>query len=317
MRSSYCHEIIPSLISALVCSFFLFSPIYVVKGIENLWQENENSMSGDEYKKMKLINSSVRKINKPFVKSIQSPDGDIIDCVLIHLQPAFDLPELRGTMPLHALGCLLGKKYHGIKAIVNVWAPNIANKDDYSNSQIWVISRIPNHDVNVIEVGWMVYPGLFGDKSPRLFIYWTGDGYKSGYTICCVQDSSKRDLENGNWWLSMDGDQIGYWPSTLFTDLRDHATMIQFGGEVFDNGVTGQHTSTQMGSGHFPGEGFGKAAFISNIELIDGATTISPNLSDIVVVAEKANCYDVTSGYEGLFDHYVFFGGPGKSPKCP
>ncbi|XP_076893067.1 protein neprosin-like [Bidens hawaiensis] len=225
MRSSYCHEIIPSLISVLVCSFFLFSPIYVVKGIGNLWQENESSMSGDEYKKMKLINASLRKINKPFVKSIKSPDGDIIDCVLIHLQPAFDLPELRGTMPLgppklpkghdnktitseikqlwssngescpngtipirrtsasdilrfrpiskfgkkisptndssgsrheHALGCLLGKKYHGIKAIVNVWAPKIANKDDYSNAQIWVISNIPNHDVNVIEAGWMI-----------------------------------------------------------------------------------------------------------------------------------------------------------------
>ena len=27
---------------------------------------------------------------------LQSPDGDVIDCVLSHLQPAFDHPELRG-----------------------------------------------------------------------------------------------------------------------------------------------------------------------------------------------------------------------------
>lgn len=31
---------------------------------------------------------------------IQSPDGDVIDCVLSHLQPAFDHPELKGQMPL-------------------------------------------------------------------------------------------------------------------------------------------------------------------------------------------------------------------------
>ncbi|XP_019418637.1 PREDICTED: uncharacterized protein LOC109329427 [Lupinus angustifolius] len=37
----------------------------------------------------------LEKINKPVVKTINSPDGDIIDCVLFHDQPAFDLPELQ------------------------------------------------------------------------------------------------------------------------------------------------------------------------------------------------------------------------------
>lgn len=30
----------------------------------------------------------------------QSPEGDLIDCVLSHLQPAFDHPKLRGGRPL-------------------------------------------------------------------------------------------------------------------------------------------------------------------------------------------------------------------------
>ncbi|KAI3696490.1 hypothetical protein L1987_79508 [Smallanthus sonchifolius] len=211
---------------------------------------------------------------------IESPDGAIIDCVLFHHQPAFDLPEFRGTMSMdppklpkghdnriirsemkqlwssngdscpngtipirrtsasdmlrshsiskygkklisaknnssgqrheHGLGYLWGKEYYGIKAILNVWAPNVTNKDDFSLSQIWVISDIPNHDVNVIEAGLMVYPRLYGDNSPRLFIYWT-------------------DPNSGNWWLSLDGNQIGYWPSALIPSLGDHATMIQFG----------------------------------------------------------------------------------------
>jgi hypothetical protein len=29
-------------------------------------------------------------------KVLQSPDGDLIDCVAAHLQPAFDHPRLRG-----------------------------------------------------------------------------------------------------------------------------------------------------------------------------------------------------------------------------
>lgn len=31
---------------------------------------------------------------------LQSPDGDIIDCVETHLQPAFDHPKLKGQRPL-------------------------------------------------------------------------------------------------------------------------------------------------------------------------------------------------------------------------
>ncbi|KAL7105936.1 hypothetical protein ACP275_07G078700 [Erythranthe tilingii] len=53
-----------------------------------------------ELKKLKRIRSYLRKINKPSVKTIQSPDGDIIDCIESHLQPAFDHPLLKGQKPL-------------------------------------------------------------------------------------------------------------------------------------------------------------------------------------------------------------------------
>lgn len=35
-----------------------------------------------------------------FVFVLQSPDGDIIDCVVSHRQPAFDHPLLKGQKPL-------------------------------------------------------------------------------------------------------------------------------------------------------------------------------------------------------------------------
>nr|GEW04277.1 hypothetical protein [Tanacetum cinerariifolium] len=37
----------------------------------------------------------LNKLNKPSVKSIKSPDGDIIDCVPISHQAAFDHPSLK------------------------------------------------------------------------------------------------------------------------------------------------------------------------------------------------------------------------------
>ncbi|KAL3746829.1 hypothetical protein ACJRO7_015727 [Eucalyptus globulus] len=41
------------------------------------------------------IDRRLRLLNKPAVKSIQSVDGDLIDCVDMHKQPAFDHPALK------------------------------------------------------------------------------------------------------------------------------------------------------------------------------------------------------------------------------
>ncbi|KAK8698561.1 hypothetical protein V6N13_114673 [Hibiscus sabdariffa] len=43
----------------------------------------------------KAINAKLKQLNKPAVKTIQSEDGDIIDCVDIYKQPAFDNPALK------------------------------------------------------------------------------------------------------------------------------------------------------------------------------------------------------------------------------
>ncbi|KAE8713505.1 hypothetical protein F3Y22_tig00110206pilonHSYRG00016 [Hibiscus syriacus] len=44
-----------------------------------------------KFKKWKIIRQRLKEINKP-----ASPDGDIIDCVLLHHQPAFNHPQLKG-----------------------------------------------------------------------------------------------------------------------------------------------------------------------------------------------------------------------------
>lgn len=96
--------------------------------------ENQTFRPGEELQKLKYIRARLGKINKPPVKTIQalqfihsftfsplisihiagfrfshfsilflmfqSPDGDVIDCVSSHQQPAFDHPKLKGQKPL-------------------------------------------------------------------------------------------------------------------------------------------------------------------------------------------------------------------------
>ncbi|GMI96897.1 hypothetical protein HRI_003359000 [Hibiscus trionum] len=62
--------------------------------------KNQTFRPGDELQKLRVIRERLNKMNKPAVKTIQSPDGDIIDCVLLHHQPAFDHPKLKGQKPL-------------------------------------------------------------------------------------------------------------------------------------------------------------------------------------------------------------------------
>ncbi|XP_043705049.1 uncharacterized protein LOC122654843 [Telopea speciosissima] len=54
------------------------------------------SAAGMPNSRQKLeIQNHLKRLNKPAVESIKSPDGDIIDCVHTSNQPAFDHPSLK------------------------------------------------------------------------------------------------------------------------------------------------------------------------------------------------------------------------------
>uniref|UniRef100_A0A453MJI2 Neprosin PEP catalytic domain-containing protein n=2 Tax=Aegilops tauschii subsp. strangulata TaxID=200361 RepID=A0A453MJI2_AEGTS len=118
------------------------------------------------------------------------------------------------------------------------------------------------------------------------------------------------DKVGGNWWLQVGGYYVGYWPSFIFTYLANSASSVQWGGEVFSPDV-GQ-TSTQMGSGHFPNEGFRQASYIRNIQVVDSSNSlILP--SDVGLIAPQNNSYDVQGGvYESNWGTYIYYGGPGN-----
>ncbi|XP_076889565.1 protein neprosin-like [Bidens hawaiensis] len=402
--------------------FLLFFPAISAAQFEDFRRMNQTFRPGEESKKMRLIRTHLLKINKPAVKTIQSPDGDILDCVMVHHQPAFDHPMLKGTKPLdpperpyghrqhhhqariesenyqlwsisgeycpegtipirrtteqdilransikrfgrkivksvrrdssnggheHAVGYVSGDQYYGAKSSINVWDPKVTDRFEFSLSQMWVISGSFGDDLNTIEAGWQVSPELYGDNYPRFFTYWTTDAYQATgcYNLLCsgfVQTNNRiaigaaisptssynggqfdislliwKDPKHGNWWLEFgSGVLVGYWPASLFTHLRDHASMVQFGGEIVNSQASGSHTSTQMGSGHFSGEGFGKASYFRNMQVVDWDNSLIP-LSNLKVLADNPNCYDIRGGINNVWGNYIYYGGPGKNPRCP
>ncbi|KAD5317211.1 hypothetical protein E3N88_17157 [Mikania micrantha] len=412
-------QIIP-IISSFVffLLFFTVFPAISTAEFDDFRRLNQTFRPGEESKKMRLIRTHLMKINKPSVKTIQSPDGDIMDCIMVHHQPAFDHPVLKGTKPLdpperpfghhhsgmepenyqlwsfsgeycpegtipvrrtteedilrassikrfgrklartvrrdssnggheHAVGYVSGDQYYGAKASINVWDPKVTDRFEFSLSQMWVISGSFGDDLNTIEAGWQVSPELYGDNYPRFFTYWTSDAYQATgcYNLLCsgfVQTNNRiaigaaisptssynggqfdislliwKDPKHGNWWLEFgSGVLVGYWPASLFTHLRDHASMVQFGGEVVNSQASGSHTSTEMGSGHFSGEGFGKASYFRNMQVVDWDNSLIP-LSNLKVLADNPNCYDIRGGINNVWGNYIYYGGPGKNPRCP
>ncbi|KAH9713150.1 NEP-interacting protein 1 [Citrus sinensis] len=116
------------------------------------------------------------------VKIIESEDGDVIDCVDIRKQPAFNHPLLKNHTVQYAQVSAVDGNYYGARATINVWNP-LTNFGELSIAQIWVLAGDGN-ELNSLEAGWTVNNG---EKKTRLFIYWTSDGYQSTgcYNLDC------------------------------------------------------------------------------------------------------------------------------------
>ena len=237
----------------------------------------------------------------------------------------------------------------GAQSILNVWSPYTERASEFSLSQIWV-SRGSGDSLETVEVGWQKYRDLYGDYQPRLFIYFTPDNYKSGgcYNLTCsgfVQVSNsiyiggaftnisahphpspawefnirwQKDGTSGHWWLKYGDTWVGYYPRSLFdgNGLRDQASEVDFGGEIIDEQPGGRHTKTDMGSGHFPADGFGYAAYQRQIRYI---TTGNAWATRPALTASRtdADCYDISvQSSSGAWERYFYFGGPGYWAHC-
>ncbi|XP_019418638.1 PREDICTED: uncharacterized protein LOC109329428 [Lupinus angustifolius] len=252
-----------------------------------------------------------------------------------------------GSRHEYAIAYVTGEQYFGARTDINIWAPK-TNDLEFSLAQVWLTSgTFEDKNLNSVEAGWQVNNELYLNKNPRLFGYWTRDAYQTTgcYNTLCpgfVQTNKRvalgaaitpissyngkqftlnvmvwKDPKSGNWWLSIgSGILIGYWPSSLFTGLKSHAEKIEFGGEIVNREVNG-HTTTKMGSGHFPEEGFRKAAYFKNLNFVNSVKQLfTIPVSKVQEYADRPNCYDIKVSSSKYLNTHFYFGGPGKSPKC-
>ncbi|KAI7724585.1 hypothetical protein M8C21_015446, partial [Ambrosia artemisiifolia] len=235
-------------------------------------------------------------------------------------------------------------QFYGSKSALNLWNPHVQESNEFSLTQTWIASGTYDTGLNTIEAGWQVYPGMYGDTNTRLFIYWTSDSYQETgcYNLCSgfVQTNNNyaiggtlsptsqtdgtqhelailiwKDGRDGDWWMDINGELIGYWPSSLFTYLQDSASSIQWGGEIVNKGSQGQHTTTQMGSGQFPKQWYRKASYVRKIETVDASNTLR---TAQVGTFTRKNCYDILTRVtnDDYWGTHFFYGGPGRNIDC-
>ncbi|XP_043694254.1 uncharacterized protein LOC122644961 [Telopea speciosissima] len=219
-------------------------------------------------------------------------------------------------------------QYYGTQASLNVWNPNVGgNSIKFTLSQIWIVAGPHSTPIDTIEAGWMVYHHLFGDFRTRLFTFWTADNYgQTGcYNLACpgfvlvsqeiglgmvldpvsVYNGSQteiilalyQDMKTGNWWLALGSTDkmIGYWPHNLFKFLNINAAKVAWGGEVF-----GDAPHPEMGSAHFPEEGFHLEPFSYLVGLVV--------IAEPIVHAMAANLRPFLEGLMAVFGEALFTG---------
>ncbi|XXG45968.1 hypothetical protein AAC387_Pa02g0917 [Persea americana] len=291
------------------------------------------------------IRRELKRLNKPAIKTIKSEDGDIIDCVDIYKQPAFDHPLLKNHTIQMRPGFYDRENMSSSKPIQQLWlksgsCPEGTIPIQRTQKRQLLAARALSAPSPNMEVS----DGLFGDNATRLYAFWgTDDGgcfnlicsgfVQTGQAVTLgaatrvstyggeqivIKVKIYWDNTTRSWWLAVENTLVGYWPGSLFKNMAGNADIIQWGGQVHNSLPRGRHTSTQMGSGHFPVEGFRKSAFFDKCVYFDTDTNIGKTPRDgYQKVVSKPTCYGISDIYpvEGGPGVGFFFGGPG-GPSC-
>ncbi|KAI3846079.1 hypothetical protein MKW92_009515 [Papaver armeniacum] len=122
-----------------------------------------------------------------------------------------------------------------------------------------------------------------------------------------------KDQKSGHWWIKIQGIPVGYYPSSLFTELSKMATAVNWGGEVTNWKIKGRHSSTQMGSGHFPSEGGLKiSSYFNWIQVID-ENNMTKDPENIETFVSNPDCYNlkIDNSHHDTNGFGFYYGGPG------
>jgi len=233
----------------------------------------------------------------------------------------------------------------GTEGTINTWRPYVQWSNEFSLGQLWVV-RGSGIALQTCEVGAQTYYDMYGDWNPHLFIFYTTNSYtQSGNNLGgynrdvagwvqrstqvypgmrlaeSVQGGNQYDLTlkvilwQGNWWVRVGNEWMGYYPNGLYSaaGLRDQAESVDWGGEIVDDNANHpEPTSTWMGSGHFPYEGWQRSAYMRNLMYqSDAAGTMLPLQAYSSVTNPAA--YQIVTDFSGAtnWGSNFYWGGPG------
>ncbi len=134
----------------------------------------------------------------------------------------------------------------GVSVDIAQEKPEVGKNDSHSLMELAVSSA---DGKQVVEVGWTVDPGQFGDEEPHLFVFHWVDGVLSCYNGCGFVATGTQPLvgselqpnqtnsygfkhKDGKWQVEFNGQEIGYFPDKLWRKKFDHADWVRIFGEV-------------------------------------------------------------------------------------
>ncbi|KAI3878985.1 hypothetical protein MKW92_021208 [Papaver armeniacum] len=215
----------------------------------------------------------------------------------------------------------------GAQAKINLWNPILKEPSEMSVSQIWVDAGDQN-DLNTIEAGWETntYKNFCINYECPGFVQTSSDvSLGCNFTEISTFNGDQKDAtfsihkdqNSGNWWIQIQGIPVGYYPSSLFTQLSTKAAKVEFGGEIYNLHHEGRHTTTQMGSGHLPSEGgLGISSYFSHVQVIN-ENNEAKDPEDVKTYVSNPNCYDLKVDKKHTNGYGFYYGGPGYSDNCP
>jgi hypothetical protein len=241
---------------------------------------------------------------------------------------------------------------YGSEGCINVWDPYVQWSDEFSLGQVAIV-RGSDGGKQTVEAGIQEYRDQYGDWVPHLFIFYTTNGYtssgdnKGGYNQDVdgwIQYSEtiypeaiptpvsqfggaqhvvafKWQLWEGNWWLRVNSDWIGYYPVSLFSErgLRSHAEKVAWYGEVVDSTTQAGTTRTDMGNGHWPYEGWQRCAFMNRLYYQSSPGGALSRYNPSSAYATHPLCYGIEGHFNNTDDWgpYFWWGGSGRNSGCP
>ncbi|KAL5098234.1 hypothetical protein RYX36_002561 [Vicia faba] len=216
-----------------------------------------------------------------------------------------------------------GGHYYGVRGTTSVYKPECSiNQASMSNAYV---RNGEGGALNKISVGWhsdgYVKTGCYnlqcqgfvqihskyhiGVPLQPVSVY-GGDIYEMPVAIY-------QDAKSKNWWLSIFGETIGYYPQELFNNLKE-AVQVGWGGSTIAMG----DPSPKMGSGYFPDKNFKHACYFLNIGYKNATNSqyYGPNYYEAKGFHDVPECFGVEyyGRQESPYGYCLQFGGPGG--KC-